>query len=217
MSLLAKLVVAVCVGGEPRRPSSAMSGSRRSSGQADGRSQSLGQRSEGQPSSATKPTFDNPFGEGAVAAASAVATGSMRGPRGSLGLGLTVVEEAPVGGNQAQAGRKLSVVPAPNVHTDTPSSLAPPGGEPTRVPAEVTTSVNKTSALDLHFSKDDMIDKFLFAAVTGNDEQYVTLFLIVFRRFARPFDVLESLIGRFNFVQGRLKTDPLLSRFAQIK
>ena len=141
----------------------------------------------------------------------------MRGPRGSLGLGLTVVEEAPVGGNQAQAGRKLSVVPAPNVHTDTPSSLAPPGGEPTRVPAEVTTSVNKTSALDLHFSKDDMIDKFLFAAVTGNDEQYVTLFLIVFRRFARPFDVLESLIGRFNFVQGRLKTDPLLSRFAQIK
>lgn len=79
-----------------------------------------------------------------------------------------------------------------------------------------------------------MIDKFLFAAVTGNgksrlichkrdclhllpDDQYVTLFLIVFRRFARPYDVLVKLIERFDFVAGRLKTDPLLSRFAQQK
>jgi hypothetical protein len=181
-----------------------MSGSRRGSTQPE-------------PRSATKVTFDNPFGEGAVAAATAVATGEMRGPRGSLGLGLTVVEEAPVGATE----RKMSVAPSaqagePQSRPGTPSSLAPVA-EATRVPAEVTKSVNKTSALDLHFSKDDMIDKFLFAAVTGNDEQYVTLFLIVFRRFARPFDVLESLIGRFNFVQGRLKTDPLLSRFAQIK
>lgn len=49
------------------------------------------------------------------------------------------------------------------------------------------------------------------------DEQYVTLFLIVYRRFARPFDVLNKLIERFEFVAGRLQTDPLLSRFAQMK
>lgn len=29
---------------------------------------------------------------------------------------------------------------------------------------------NKSSALDLHFSREDMIDKFLFASVTGNGE-----------------------------------------------
>ncbi len=192
-----------------------MSGSRRSSAaQPDGRAQGLGLDGPAKPPrSVTKVTFDNPFGEGAVAAASAVATGEMRGPRGSLGLGLTVVEEAPVGAGQE---RRVSVAPQEG-HSVAPAGLAQGGEQPTRVPAEVTKSVNKTSALDLHFSKEDMIDKFLFAAVTGNDEQYVTLFLIVFRRFARPFDVLESLIGRFNFVQGRLKTDPLLSRFAQIK
>jgi hypothetical protein len=84
-----------------------------------------------------------------------------------------------------------------------------------------------------------MIDKFLYAAVTGNgespvvslsspahsltrpslivDEAYVTLFLITYRRFARPFDVLEKLIERFEFVAQKLKSDPLLSRFAQMK
>lgn len=49
------------------------------------------------------------------------------------------------------------------------------------------------------------------------DELYVNLFLIVYRRFARPHDVLTKLIERFDFVAGRLKTDPLLSRFAQMK
>jgi len=49
------------------------------------------------------------------------------------------------------------------------------------------------------------------------DEAYVTLFLITYRRFARPFDVLEKLIERFEFVAKRLKSDPLLSRFAQMK
>lgn len=96
-------------------------------------------------------------------------------------------------------------------------------------------SHGKSSALDLYFSRDDMIDKFLFASVTGNgesleqrrrsladlfslaDEQYVTLFLIVYRRFARPFDVLTKLIERFEFVSDKTKTDPMLSRFAQMK
>lgn len=49
------------------------------------------------------------------------------------------------------------------------------------------------------------------------DEAYVTLFLIVYRRFVRPYDVVSKLIQRFEFVNGRLKTDPLLSRFAQMK
>ncbi|GAA6063004.1 hypothetical protein JCM10212_002645 [Sporobolomyces blumeae] len=78
-------------------------------------------------------------------------------------------------------------------------------------------SSGKTAALDLYFSRDDMIDKFLYASVTGNDEAYVTLFLITYRRFARPYDVLEKLVERFEFVARKLKSDPLLSRFAQMK
>lgn len=45
----------------------------------------------------------------------------------------------------------------------------------------------------------------------------MTTFLIVYRRFAQPYEVLVKLIERFDFVAGRLKSDPLLSRFAQQK
>lgn len=45
----------------------------------------------------------------------------------------------------------------------------------------------------------------------------MTLFLIVYRRFVRPYDVVSKLIQRFEFVAGRIKSDPLLSRFAQMK
>ncbi|BGP44775.1 hypothetical protein JCM10450v2_000589 [Rhodotorula kratochvilovae] len=75
----------------------------------------------------------------------------------------------------------------------------------------------KPQTLDLFFKRDDLIDKFLFASVAGNDEQFVTLFLITFRRFARPYDVLEKLIERFDFVASKQKTDPLLCRFGQMK
>lgn len=70
---------------------------------------------------------------------------------------------------------------------------------------------SKFSQLDIYLSKDDLIQKFLFAAVTGNgthtslvvcrgtawltpfltivpDEQHVGVFLIVYRRFARPYE-----------------------------
>ncbi|GAA5976797.1 hypothetical protein JCM11641_000874 [Rhodosporidiobolus odoratus] len=76
---------------------------------------------------------------------------------------------------------------------------------------------SKTAALDLYFKREDVIDKFLFAAVSGNDDTFVTMFLITYRRFARPYDVLEKLIDRFEFVASRHKTDPLLSRFGQMK
>jgi len=49
------------------------------------------------------------------------------------------------------------------------------------------------------------------------DEQFVTLFLITFRRFARPYDVLEKLVERFEFVASKMSSDPLLCRFGQMK
>jgi hypothetical protein len=88
--------------------------------------------------------------------------------------------------------------------------------------------------LDLLFPKDEIIDKFLFAAVTGNgaltslrcpapfqiartDDQFVTYFLIIFRRFARPYEVLSKLLERYDFVTTRLKSDPVLSRYAHMR
>ncbi|SCV68796.1 BQ2448_917 [Microbotryum intermedium] len=162
----------------------------------------------------------------------------------SLGLGrsLAVVEEAPLAevGPPPRRPSAQSGVLGLQTTAEDPTATALPAAAAastsateaekaiTRRSLSMRVSSNRTSvdfngkavrppSLDLFFSRDDVIDKFLFASVTGNDETYVTLFLIVFRRFARPFDVLSKLIERFKYVAGRLRTDPLLSRFAQMK
>ncbi|GAA98387.1 uncharacterized protein L969DRAFT_46314 [Mixia osmundae IAM 14324] len=75
----------------------------------------------------------------------------------------------------------------------------------------------RSVAADVYHSTDEVIDKFLFAAVTGNDEQQVVLFLIIYRRFAAPAHVLKKLIERYEFVSTRLKSDPVLSRYAHTR
>ncbi|GAA5991101.1 hypothetical protein JCM5350_006663 [Sporobolomyces pararoseus] len=165
-----------------------------------------------------------------------------------LGLGLSVVQEAPFGAQETSEESSNRTLPPPVPHPSSseeplsPKSTAPtyvsdtaptyasrdrsqrlsaaetpPMDQSPIVESERRSSTAKSSALDLFFTREDMIDKFLYAAVTGNDEAYVTLFLITYRRFARPFDVLEKLIERFEFVAQKLKSDPLLSRFAQMK
>ncbi|GEM06325.1 RAS guanyl-releasing protein 1 [Rhodotorula toruloides] len=84
-------------------------------------------------------------------------------------------------------------------------------------PPPIERRASKTNSMDLFFRQEDLIDKFIFASVAGNDEQFVTLFLITFRRFARPFDVLERLIEHFEVVAQQQQTDPLLCRYGQMR
>ena len=49
------------------------------------------------------------------------------------------------------------------------------------------------------------------------DEQFVLFFIIAFRRFARPSDVLSKLMERYGFVETRIESDPVLARYAQSK
>ncbi|GAA5835240.1 hypothetical protein JCM11251_006655 [Rhodosporidiobolus azoricus] len=209
----------------------------------------------------------------------ATPSGGPTGRKDSLGLGLSVVQESPVGDASASAAFPSSSSPAlaPVSASDAAKQAALEaeadaalraafdeaedegaggggGGEPLKAGGTGQSAVNggaggpenvqhvgstdglkagvilpqpgataerrkstKTAALDLYFKREDLIDKFLFAAVSGNDEQFTTLFLITYRRFARPYDVLEKLIERFDFVASRHKTDPLLSRYGQLK
>jgi len=71
--------------------------------------------------------------------------------------------------------------------------------------------------MDLHFDKQVIIDKFVFATVSGNEPSFVDQFLIIFRRFATPFEVLSALIFRFEFVSQHIERDPLLGRYAHLK
>lgn len=73
------------------------------------------------------------------------------------------------------------------------------------------------SGVDLYYEKSVIIDKFVFATVSGNEPSFIDQFLTVFRRFATPFDVLSALIARFEFVTEHLQTDPLLGRYAHLK
>ncbi|KAI5476353.1 RAS guanyl-releasing protein 1 [Pseudohyphozyma bogoriensis] len=166
---------------------------------------------------ATAVTFDNPF--------TSMGPPSRSGTGRIGALGLEVVQEAPVG-EREQVISSAEIAPE---DTSAPLPITPPPAAPapipfpTATPNELVPTPEKagrkqsSTSLDLHFSREDMIDKFLFASVTGNDETYVNTFLIVYRRFARPYDVVSKLIGRFDYVAAKLKTDPLLSRFAQMK
>ncbi|CAH7674344.1 ras guanine nucleotide exchange factor domain-containing protein [Phakopsora pachyrhizi] len=73
------------------------------------------------------------------------------------------------------------------------------------------------SDMDLHLDKTEIIDKFVFATVSGNEPSFVDQFIIIFRRFATPLDVLGALISRFEFVSAHLENDPLLTRYAHMK
>ncbi|GAA5869990.1 hypothetical protein JCM16303_001864 [Sporobolomyces ruberrimus] len=192
---------------------------------------------------------DEPYSASQQSASESYYSSGRVAPDG-LGLGLSVVQEAPFGGHEApdQPPRTLPP-PIPSALAEeplSPKSQAPtymsdnaptyksreqdgqdrsqrlsmaetPPSEQSPFPGLERRSSAKSTALDLFFSREDMIDKFLYASVTGDDEAYVTLFLITYRRFARPFDVLDKLVERFEFVAQKLKSDPLLSRFAQMK
>ena len=43
------------------------------------------------------------------------------------------------------------------------------------------------------------------------------MFLIVYRRFARPGEVLAKLIERYDYISARLEVEPLLSRYAHMR
>jgi hypothetical protein len=89
--------------------------------------------------------------------------------------------------------------------------------------------------VDLYYHRDDLIDKFLYAAVAENgasqgnspaslisavdrvDEVFVSNFIIIFRKFARPTEVLNRLLERYRFLDTRMETNNALAQFAQMR
>lgn len=89
--------------------------------------------------------------------------------------------------------------------------------------------------MDLYFDGHVLIDKFVYAAVAGNgkcrfgyltgrglkdgrtDAAFIDAFLIIYRRFATPRDVLTQLLARYELAVGNMSHTTLLSRFVQIK
>ncbi|GAA5876325.1 hypothetical protein JCM3774_003723 [Rhodotorula dairenensis] len=68
----------------------------------------------------------------------------------------------------------------------------------------------------LLFRPEDLVDKFLHASVAGDDDEFMTAFLITFRRFVRPLRVLEQLVARFRFVSEQT-LEMTLKRYGQLR
>ena len=69
---------------------------------------------------------------------------------------------------------------------------------------------------NLVFRPEDLVDKFLHASIAGDDEDFVTAFLVTFRRFVLPSRVLEQLVDRFRFI-GEQDSETTLKRYGQLR
>lgn len=49
------------------------------------------------------------------------------------------------------------------------------------------------------------------------DESFVNMFLVIYRRFARPYEVLAKLVQRYEYVEAHAGSEPVLAKYAHMK
>ncbi|KAG6842636.1 hypothetical protein C0991_000163, partial [Blastosporella zonata] len=63
----------------------------------------------------------------------------------------------------------------------------------------------------------DLLDKLLFLAVSGDDPSYITHFLLTYRRFASPRSVILAMQKRIRELDEQSSGDPMFACFAQMR
>ncbi|KAG6879284.1 hypothetical protein C0992_003888 [Termitomyces sp. T32_za158] len=64
---------------------------------------------------------------------------------------------------------------------------------------------------------DDLLNKLLFLAVSGDDPSYITHFLLTYRRFASPRSVVLKMQSRIRELDEKSSGDPMFACFAQMR
>ncbi|KAG5351213.1 hypothetical protein C0989_007398 [Termitomyces sp. Mn162] len=64
---------------------------------------------------------------------------------------------------------------------------------------------------------DDLLNKLLFLAVSGDDPSYITHFLLTYRRFACPRSVVLKMQSRIRELDEKSSGDPMFACFAQMR
>ncbi|KAE8222677.1 hypothetical protein CF319_g4169 [Tilletia indica] len=68
-----------------------------------------------------------------------------------------------------------------------------------------------------YVSVDELYDKFFFSAVSNKDPAFATTFMIFYRGFAKPIDLLMQAITRFEVLTDQEKSDEEVIRFSLIR
>ncbi|KAJ1021075.1 hypothetical protein NDA16_003861 [Ustilago loliicola] len=68
-----------------------------------------------------------------------------------------------------------------------------------------------------YVSIEELWDKLFHAAISRTDERFVTMFMVFFRGFATPMDLLQQMMARFETLTAADVADGLVHRFALIR
>lgn len=68
-----------------------------------------------------------------------------------------------------------------------------------------------------YVSIEELWDKLFFAAVSGNDERFLLMFMTFYRGFAQPIDLLRQIISRFDALARGEKSDGVMIRYSLMK
>ena len=89
-------------------------------------------------------------------------------------------------------------------------------GEPPSQPSGLAPPTPAAPPPNPYLSLDELLDKLLFLAVSGDDATFISHFFLTFRRFASPRAVLLGMQKRLRAL-GSAPQDILLAKFAQMK
>lgn len=64
---------------------------------------------------------------------------------------------------------------------------------------------------------EELWNKLFFAAVSRNDSAFVQMFMVFYRGFVRPIELLKQMIGRFNILAEAERSDGAMTRFSLIR
>lgn len=68
-----------------------------------------------------------------------------------------------------------------------------------------------------YVSIEELWDKLFFSAVSGNDDRFLHMFMTFFRGFARPIDLLNQIVVRFDALARGEKSDGVMIRYSLMK
>ncbi|PWN47626.1 ras GEF [Violaceomyces palustris] len=68
-----------------------------------------------------------------------------------------------------------------------------------------------------YVSIDELWNKLFYAAVSGNDDRFLLMFMVFYRGFTRPLDLLRQMISRFESLANSEASDRVMIRFSLMR
>ncbi|CDU23486.1 related to aimless RasGEF (aleA) [Sporisorium scitamineum] len=114
--------------------------------------------------------------------------------------------------------RKMSIATVASGHSDAPSFQSDDGdGVLHESLHRAQIGLQNARSSGGYVSIDELWDKLFHAAISRTDERFVTMFMVFFRGFATPMELLKQMMARFEMLTAEDVADGLVHRFALIR